>query len=133
MELVLRVEDGTSISVESHLDESSAKSVAKVSVIRPDLTDGVVAGHNDDGGADLLRSPLELTDESVLVSPDLEVMTEHSSLLVEVINDHCLGVGLKSAPPLVAVLKEGIRALGPSCRGLAETGGAPEPVGVGLW
>ena len=108
------------------------ESIAKLLLFRPDLVDGVVAGHDDGGGADLLRSSLELSDEAVLVCPDLEVMTETSSFLVEVINDHCLGVGLKSAPPLVTVLEEGSRALGPGCCRLTDTGGAPKPVGVGL-
>lgn len=108
------------------------ESIAKLLLFRPDGIDGVVAGHNEGGGADQLRSTLELSDESVLVCPDLEVMTETSSLLVEVINDNRLGVGLKSAPPLVAVLEEGTRALGPGCCGLTDTGGAPKPEGIGL-
>lgn len=101
-------------------------------LLRPDLVDGVVGGDDQARGPDLLTTTLELTDESVLVGPDLEVMTERCSLLVEVINDYGLGVGLKSAPPLVAVLEVGTRALGPGCRGLTCTRWAPKPEGFGL-
>nr|DAW45433.1 MAG TPA: hypothetical protein [Cressdnaviricota sp.] len=132
MKLVLRPEDGTSITHEQHLDKSSVEGTSQLWLFRPDLVDGVVGGDYHLRGADLLRSALELTDESVLVCPDLEVMTEASSLLVKVIDDHRLGVGLKSAPPLVAVLEVGARALGPGCSGLTCTRCTPEPEGSGL-
>lgn len=57
------------------------KSIAKLLLLRPDLVDGVVAGHDEGGGADLLRSSLELSDEAVLVCPDLEVMTRQARSL----------------------------------------------------
>jgi len=132
MKLVLRPEDGTSITHEHHLDESSVEGTSQLWLLRPDLVDGVVGGDDQARGPDLLASTLELADESVLVSPDLEVMTETSSLLVKVIDDHRLGVGLKSAPPLVAVLEVSTRALGPGCSGLTCTRWAPEPEGSGL-
>lgn len=132
MELVLRPVDGTSITHELHLNKPSVEGTCQLWLLGPNLVDGVVGGDDQALGPDLLTAALELADEPVLVSPDLKVMTETSSLLVKVIDDHWLGVGLKSAPPLVAVLEVGARALGPGCSGLTCSRCTPEPVGSGL-
>ena len=132
MKLVLWPEYGTSITHEQHLDKSSMEGTSQLWLLRPDLVDGVVGGDDQARGPDLLAATLELTDEPVLVSPDLEIMTEASSLLVEVVDDYSLGIGLKSAPPLVAVLEVSTRALGPGCSRLTCTRCTPEPEGSGL-